>query len=398
MSNGLTDAVNSEILIVDDTVANIDILTNFLEKEGYDISFAKSGSKALEVANSNTPDLVLLDVMLPDMDGYETCRQLKELEAMQEVPVIFVTSKYEAEDIVAGFKAGGVDFVSKPFHYQEVRARVQTHIQKKEYNKSKQEQFVQAEKLFYLAEMVAGFGHEISTPIGISITAVSELEKQIKILHDSFTSKKLTKSDFERGINISGEAVDIARNNLNRAKGFIQSFKRIAVDQCSEQASTFFIKEYLSDIILSLRPKLKKTKIKIEILSDDDFAIKNYPGAFSQVIINLIMNSLIHAYELEDEGTIVFKITHVDGNLCLVYKDDGKGMDEDTISRIYEKYFTTKKERGGSGLGLYIVHTIVTETMKGNINCKSTLGEGTEFIMNLPINIIDDSDTVELEG
>lgn len=117
-----------KILVVDDNTENIDVMLTFLEMEGYEISIATSGSMALKVAQHNEPDLILLDVMMPDMDGFETCRKLREIANLVDIPIIFVTAKKEIDDIVQGFRCGGVDYISKPFRQEEVLSRVRTHL------------------------------------------------------------------------------------------------------------------------------------------------------------------------------------------------------------------------------------------------------------------------------
>ena len=129
MSENLTKQIESRVLLVDDTPANLAVLKETLAPEGYKLVFAGSGEKALEIAEKLVPELILLDVMMPGIDGLETCRQLKANSKTKEIPVIFITAKKEAEDIVAGFEAGGADYIAKPFQQEEVCARVRTYLE-----------------------------------------------------------------------------------------------------------------------------------------------------------------------------------------------------------------------------------------------------------------------------
>jgi signal transduction histidine kinase len=250
--------------------------------------------------------------------------------------------------------------------------------------KQAQTHIVETEKMAALGGLVAGVAHEINTPLGIGVTAVSHLDQKTKEITEVFKSGNIKKSDFENYLNISQEATNIIMSNLGRASNLIKSFKQVAVDQSSEVRRIFNVKEYLDSIILSLAPELKKTKHKVIINCDESIEIDNYPGAFSQVVTNLLMNSLIHAYDEGDAGQIDFRITKEGKNLDIKYSDDGKGIPEDIIGEIFNPFFTTKRNKGGTGLGLNVVYNIVTQTFKGEIKCSSEVGKGTTFTITFP--------------
>lgn len=248
-------------------------------------------------------------------------------------------------------------------------------------------QLIQSEKLSALAQMVAGVAHEINTPVGVSITAASFLDDHTKELATLYESKQMTRESLEKYLDICKESIKIITINLTRAGNLVKSFKQLAVDQSSEQPRDFVVKEYMEQIILSIMPKLKNTKIKIDLDCEEKIKLNSYPGAISQVITNLIMNSLNHAYEDNNEGTIRIVISEeIDAKMLRIhYEDDGKGIEEENINKIFEPFFTTKRGMGGTGLGLNIVYNIVTQKLHGTIECSSKVNMGTTFEIVIPM-------------
>jgi signal transduction histidine kinase len=174
--------------------------------------------------------------------------------------------------------------------------------------------------------------------------------------------------------------------NLQRAAELIQSFKQVAVDQSSEERRVFPVKAYLEEVLLSLHPKIKRTHHTVEIHAPDDLALDSYPGAFSQIVTNLVMNSLVHAYEADESGHLVFDLNQRDGYLIFEYADDGKGISKENLGKIFDPFFTTKRGQGGSGLGLHIIYNLVTQKLDGTIRCESAEGRGTRFLIEVPIS------------
>ena len=250
-----------------------------------------------------------------------------------------------------------------------------------------QVQLILSEKMAALGNMVAGIAHEINTPVGIGVTAASHLQKKTIEFSNIYNENQVKKSDFEEFMQTSKDTSNMILTNLQHASALIQSFKRVAVDQTSEERRIFNIKEYLEEILLSMRPVLKKTKHAINISCPDNIEVNSYPGALTQIINNLVMNSLRHAFDEEDQGSIFINITKENNNIKLVYSDDGKGIDKTIIDKIYDPFFTTKRGKGGSGLGLNIVYNLVTQKLNGEINCNSILTKGTTFTIIFPLEV-----------
>ncbi len=250
--------------------------------------------------------------------------------------------------------------------------------------KDAEEQLIRAEKMAALGELVAGVAHEINTPIGIGVTASSHILEKTRSFSAVFDSGQITKSALKDYIDSVDEMSRLLSVNLRRAGDLINSFKQVSVDQSSEQSRLFNVKEYLAEILLSLHPRLKKTKIKVDVICDDSISINSYPGAFSQVITNLVINSLMHAYEPDDIGVINITVFEDEtSGVCVRYTDDGKGISKANIDKIFDPFYTTKRGSGGSGLGLYIIFNIISTKFNGSIKCESTEGQGSTFSFNI---------------
>ena len=232
----------------------------------------------------------------------------------------------------------------------------------------------------------AGLAHEVNTPLGISVTAVSALEEQLNDLTRSFRNGTLGKAEFNDFVEFAQEGIQISTTNLRRAAAMIASFKQVAVDQASERQRDFEIGDYLSSVATSLRPNYKYRPITLDIRCPEKIFISSYPGALSQVFTNLIMNSLIHAYDEKQTGTITIDITHPENSdmIELCYRDDGKGMEKEVLSHLFEPFFTTRREDGGSGMGTNIIYDLITERLGGELDVSSEPGQGTTFVIHLP--------------
>ena len=396
------DDYKANILVVDDTVANLRLLVNLLAERGYKVRPASNGSMALSAALTEPPDLILLDILMPNMDGYEVCEQLKADEHTREIPVIFISAVSEVLDKVKAFAIGGVDYITKPFQVEEVLARVETHLairnlqrnlkdKNEELEKTLQQlkttqiQLIESEKMAALGSLVAGVAHEINTPIGISVTAASVLAEDATDFSNIYKSGKMKRADLETFLDTARESSRMILANLKRAADLVQSFKQVAVDQSSESQRCFYLKEYLEEIILSLIGNLKKTKHTIKITGDANLTLNSYPGALSQIVTNLVMNSLIHAYGEEEAGQIQLDFQREGEQLILQYSDDGQGIKPENISQIFDPFFTTNRSQGNTGLGLHIVYNLITQKLRGTIQCESQVGRGTKFTLKLPI-------------
>ncbi|HIJ90530.1 MAG: PAS domain-containing sensor histidine kinase [Desulfobulbaceae bacterium] len=247
-----------------------------------------------------------------------------------------------------------------------------------------QAQLVQSGKMAALGDLVAGVAHEINTPVGVGLTAASHLENETREIAALYGEGRMKRGDLDRYLALSQEAAKLILANLIRAAELIRSFKQVAVDQSGEGRRTFRVKEYLAEVCLSLRPVLKNTGHRLEISCPEDLELNSYPGVFSQIVTNFITNSLAHAYDGDEAGSLLFDISLQGGNVLFRYSDDGKGMSEDQLNHAFDPFFTTNREKGGSGLGLHIVYNLVTQKLMGTITCESKPGKGTSFALLFP--------------
>ncbi|MBN2737974.1 MAG: substrate-binding domain-containing protein [Spirochaetales bacterium] len=251
-----------------------------------------------------------------------------------------------------------------------------------------QDRLIQSEKMAALGGLVAGVAHEINTPIGVGVTAASHLKKKSKELISLFEEGKLKKSDFENYLEIADNATKMILSNLQRAYELIRSFKQIAVDQSTEEKRTFNVKNYFEEVLTSLHPKIKKTEIIITLHCSETLKINSYPGVFSQVLTNLVMNSLIHGFEKRKTGEINIEIKKCGKELNVEYADNGQGIAEENLNRVFEPFFTTKRNQGGTGLGLHIIFNLITQKLFGTVKCYSSLDQGARFVILLPVDFI----------
>ncbi len=250
--------------------------------------------------------------------------------------------------------------------------------------KETQQQLVESEKLVALGSMVAGVAHEINNPLGISITAASHLEQKLKDLSDNILAELDPKNADILGVLV--ESLQIVQSNLKRASDLVTGFKKVAVDQSMEERRIFNLKDYLNDVMIGLWPELKKAIINVSVKCPEDLEIESYPGPLSQIITNLVLNSVRHGFEGRKKGAISIEVIRTARALSIVYKDDGKGIPAEMISKIFDPFYTTARAKGGSGLGLHIVYNIVTNTFKGTIQCESGQDKGTTFTIQIPFS------------
>ncbi|CBS86751.1 PAS-domain containing protein [Azospirillum lipoferum] len=249
-----------------------------------------------------------------------------------------------------------------------------------------QASLIQAEKLASLAQLVAGVAHEVNTPIGVTLTAISHLGEEVGRIRTLFEENRIRRSDFQEFLDVAWESTRMILSNVERATGLIQSFKQVASDQASGERRPFDLAAYVDEVLLSLRPRLRRTRVTVELDIAAGLIVDGYPGAFAQVLSNLIINALVHAYDEGEAGRILLSAREQPaGWIEMHYADDGKGIPTDIRPRIFEPFFTTKRGMGASGLGLSICANIMTGTMRGSIALEDGEGSGTRFLLRFPV-------------
>lgn len=241
------------------------------------------------------------------------------------------------------------------------------------------------EKLASLGSLVSGISHEINTPLGISVTAASFMEESNHKIEQLIQSNQMTKTDFVHYIENMQESVTILNNNLVRAAELIKSFKEIAVNQSTEEEMEFDFYEYMQSVIISLKHEFKHTEHRFEIICEQPLLVYSYPGIWSQIMTNFILNSLHHGFKEKKDGNIRIQVEKTSSTLMVYYSDNGAGIGADHLKRVFEPFYTTNRGAGGSGLGLNIVYNLVTGKLGGRIALESRENEGVLFTIEIPL-------------
>jgi len=248
-----------------------------------------------------------------------------------------------------------------------------------------QRSLIEAEKMASLGQMVAGVAHEINTPVGIALTAASHLADETRKLNAAMDANALRRSQLEEYVETAADAARLLMSNMHRASELIQSFKQVAVDRSSDERRAFDLKSYAEEVVHSLGPRLKRTPHQVVVRGQGPVPVDSYPGPVAQLVTNLIINALVHAFDGTPAGTILIEVAALPGGLVeLRITDDGAGIPEEHLERIFEPFFTTKRGAGGSGLGMHICFNIVTQTLGGTFTVSSRFGEGTTFTARFP--------------
>lgn len=413
------------ILIVDDNPNNIKVLFEVLEQANFCVLIAKNGESALEKVAAVTPDLILLDVMMPGIDGFETCRRLKASDFAQEVPVIFMTALSDVADKVKGFNLGAVDYITKPFQQEEVLARVNLHLKLRDLSKKlehlveqrtieltnttyqlqqSQIQLIQGEKMSTLGQLVAGVAHEINNPVGFIDGNLLHIERYVQDLVAHLRMYQQHQPDSQIADHADTIELDFLLDDLPKIIASMhQGTERIydismSLRTFSRSDTTtkvkFNIHEGIDSTLLILKHRLKANPDRAEIAIIKEYGdlplIECFPGQLNQVFMNIIANA-IDALENSNqpqnsqENQITIRTFVNDGSAVIQISDNGMGIPEDVKPKIFEHLFTTKSVGKGTGLGLAIAHQIVFNKHDGTLEVDSHLGKGTTFKILLPI-------------
>ncbi len=367
MSNSAIDKMR-KVLIVDDNYRNIELAVSLLQGEDYEIAIAGSGVEVLSILEEFIPDLILLDVMMPEMDGYEVCRRLKSNENYKDIPVVFLTAKSELEDILQGFRVGGVDYIKKPFNQDELLMRVKTHVDLKKTMELVKLQNIEKSALLSIT------AHDLKNPLQAIWGLVDIIETKYKQLSESDMLEILSniKISTKTAISITKDLLDLHRYESGK-------FNLKLID---------FDYESLLKRIIEVNSNIAQSKnIKLCYMRDTEAItiIKADKSKFERIIDNLISNAIKFS---EKNSSIVVKVCNSNNKTIISIKDEGPGFTEKDKELIFTKFAKlSAKPTGGetsSGLGLSIVKLLV-EAMNGTVYYETEVGVGTEFFVSFPL-------------
>ncbi len=250
--------------------------------------------------------------------------------------------------------------------------------------KQAQNELISQEKLASLGRLVAGVAHEINTPVGICVTATSHLVEELAIVRKEMEAERLDEAGLMQFFDTMDQTLRILTTNCQRSAALIRSFKQVAVDQSSENIREFDLSKYLDEILISLQPKFKGKKVKIKVDCPEGTAVKTFPGAISQIITNMLMNSLLHGLEGREQLQILIQVRVQGEAIQLDYQDDGAGMEAGALLKLFEPFYTTKRAQGGSGLGAHIIYNLATNVLQGTLKAQSEPGQGLQYQLRFP--------------
>jgi signal transduction histidine kinase len=412
------------ILIVDDNPTNLSVLSQALKSAGYKVRMAIDGEDALTQVKRAHPELILLDVQMPNMDGFETCRHLQANPDTERIPVIFMTALGDNQNKIKGLSIGAVDYITKPFEQTEVLARVKIHWRLKRLTdtleqqvaertqalKQAQIQLVQQEKLSALGQLVAGVAHEINNPVSCIIGNVgfvqdymNDLLTLIDLYGEKFPQPGIEIDDKLASIDLEFLREDLPKliwtikDGSDRIQSISDSLRNFSRADNTKQK--FDIHKGIDSTILILKHRLKANEQHpvIEVIKEYGNLpqIECFPSQLNQVFMNILANA-IDAFEETNNGRtfaeiqanpnkITIKTSIEDNDTKISISDNAKGMSEEVKQKIFDHLFTTKGVDKGTGLGLAIARQIIIEKHGGKIGVDSIIGQGTKFTISIPI-------------
>jgi signal transduction histidine kinase len=431
----LQDELNNTILVIDDNPTNLRIAVNSLEDHGFNVLIARDGESGIKRVKYAHPNLVLLDVLMPGINGFETCYQLKASSETRNIPVIFMTALSNPEDKIKGFEVGAVDYVTKPIQVEELMARVNLHLnlyilnQKleqrvqertaelsqalEELNQS-QLKLVQSEKMSALGQLMAGINHEINNPVGFVSGNLVHVKEYLKDLTDHLQLYQKYFPNPGQEIQQNAEEIELdylledlpemlssMQIGINRIRE-ISSSMRIFSRADTDKKVSFDLHEGIDSTLLILKHRLKskdnRPKVKVIKQYGNLPQMIGFPGQLNQVFMNIIANAIDVFDEMGESMTstemnkhdcqinIKTQLSTDKKKVVIQIEDNGQGIPENVKSKIFDNLFTTKPVGKGTGLGLSLSRQIIEEKHGGQIQCESHFGRGTQFIIVLPIS------------
>lgn len=413
---------NHHVLVVDDDITNLQVLNNHLKLQGYSVTSALNGMEALAAVESVKPDIVLLDIMMPKMSGYEVCEKIRESHSPNQLPILMLTAKNQVSDLLEGFSVGVSDYLPKPFSKKELLARVKTHLrlsqqhrELKQYSdemdelvklrtnklekqhqelKNTQAQLVQSEKMAGLGTLVAGIAHEINNPANFLKSGAMNLKDRLEIL-EAFIYKLAgddvapsIRKELEERFNPLHLNLKAINDGVQRIREIVQNLRVFSRLEEAEQKTVSVVDGLKSTLIL-VKVNFKDV---VEFICNYDYdpMVRCWPSQLNQVFMNIMVNACqaiqtkIERSGSSTPGRLEISTSEQDNQLKIRFHDNGCGMTEDVKQKIFEPFFTTKDVGLGTGLGMSIAFGII-EKHNSQILIDSSPGEGTIITITLPV-------------
>ncbi len=422
------------ILVVDDTPANLAILSEALNDADFEVAIATDGELAISQAKLSLPSLILLDVMMPGMDGFETCRRLKGSKVTKNIPIIFMTALSDSIDKVKGLSLGAVDYVTKPFQEAELIARVRTQLklyhltehlehqvaertaeveQALQQLQLSQVQLVQSEKMAALGKLVAGVAHEINNPLNFIHANLNHMEEYtqiflnfIELYQKNYPNPVDDIQEQAEDVNLSFIRSDVIKIlasmkiGTKRIREIVLSLRNFSrIDEAEFKAVDIHEGIESTLIVLQHRFKVQPKGPEIQLIREYDKLplVECYSGLLNQVFMNILANAIdsleeanakLADQQIQDRpNKIIIRTSIIDTeSVQIMVIDNGCGIPENIRPYIFDPFFTTKPVGKGTGMGLSISYQIITEKHKGQLKCFSEVGQETKFVIQIPIH------------
>ena len=366
----------NRILVIDDQRLNIDVLFGLLEHD-YELFVALNGETGLRLTGEISPDLILLDVNMPGIDGFEVCRRLKGNPRFRTIPVIFLTALDQAPDEAQGLALGAVDYISKPFNPLLVKARVASQMSSLRARKY----LIETEKLAALGSLVAGMAHELNTPIGNILTAASFQVDRIQLMTQQIAAGGGIPPDLLPDLD---ESSNLILRNVHRATELIGNLRDVTLNHDEGLHFTFKVLEVFGNICQNLAEVLAAARCSVDISCEASTTITNNRSAFQQIFQHLILNSLRHGFPDKRPGHIFITVmTNDTDQLDIEFRDDGQGCSAEELSHLFEPFYASMRNKGGAGLGTFIIYSLVTQQLGGTIQPACPESGGLSYTISL---------------
>jgi two-component system NtrC family sensor kinase len=403
----------TRILIAEDDATMRHILAGVLKKLGYEVTAASDGTEAWEILRkSDAPKLLILDWVMPGMDGLSLCRKIRETQTGGYIYIIMLTANESRKDVLEGFEAGADDYLVKPIDPDELKARLkvgQRVLELEEAQKKAVLQLLQSEKMASVGQLAAGVAHEINNPTGFvssNLKTLSDYQKDLSRLIVEYRTLVSTLVDQASASGVPNMLAEQARDIVALENeidiGFILKDIPDLIEESRE--GTERIKKIVMDLKDFAHPGMDKTcevdinhgiestlnvvwnELKYNATVTKDLSdlpkIKGYPQQLNQVFMNILVNA---GQAMPEKGEIQIRTRASDGHVEIRIQDTGTGISPENLKKIFDPFFTTKEIGKGTGLGLHVVHSIV-EKHKGTVEVTSEVGRGTTFTISLPVD------------
>ncbi|MBD1556488.1 hybrid sensor histidine kinase/response regulator [Vibrio sp. S9_S30] len=390
------------ILIVDDSPSNLGVASGFLKELGYKIATANNGRTALSRVERIKPSLILLDVNMPEINGFEVCQILNSNPEYVDIPIIFLTALTDQDAKEKAFSSGAVDYISKPFQKKELIARVQNHLSISQSKRdlenlvkektealiqlrSTQNKLVESEKMASLAKLVSGVAHEMNTPIGNCISTFSAIRDTIDTLENSIESGVLSKSNMVSTLESIRDFTTIGLNNTAKQSRLIDSFRELDAVGAETRVQPVNVGRFMTEGLESVAAR-EEIGVKFNVECDPTLTVKLNTWIVHDVLQKLVTNTYHHGFAGGKKGEIWVNVRHNNGQLEVEYRDDGRGVSSDVEETLFEPFITTERSQGFVGLGLHVAYILVTQYLKGRIELIKS-SQGARFTFCFPCEI-----------